>query len=469
MSDERKRPQLLVKDDSETTVSDVELSPAGKPEAMVNPAAEGATALPQEEDEEDAIVTLTVVEGPLQGKNFTYNGPATAIIGRSRDCSIRLPSDEEHKTISRHHCLLDIAPPEIRVRDFGSLNGTWVNGEKIGQRAQRTRDLAVFPEHDLKDGDKIKLGSTVFEVSIVGGAGSGGGRSFASPREFLNEWLSTLPKRQQFTVEKELGRGGMGAVFLVKDRADRPYAIKVLLPQCLVSKKHRQRFRRELTTLKRMKHENIVSLVDHFVFEGAYVLLLDYCNGGNLKEHLAHSGGTIGLTEALAIQGELLAALHHAHESGVVHRDLSPDNILFHEENGKRMVKLSDFGLAKACEQAGLSGLTRTGTVGGKPYYMPRSLVIDFKYAKAEADLWSATAVLYHSLTGCYPRDFAKDKDPWTVVLGGKVRPIKERSAEVPEELAKVIDDMLDEKNPSQLSAEEFRQTLSRFVPRLEQ
>ena len=82
----------------------------------------------------------------------------------------RLPNDEAHKTISRHHCLIDINPPDIRVRDFGSLNGTFVNDEKIGQR-KRGQSLkeakeTVFPEYDLKEGDVITLGDTGFRVGI---------------------------------------------------------------------------------------------------------------------------------------------------------------------------------------------------------------------------------------------------------------------------------------------------------------
>src|SRR3954447_24422516 len=101
-----------------------------------------------------AKVTLTVTKGKLEGEEFVFNERTTCIIGRAKDCSPRVPNDQDHKTISRHHCLLDINPPDIRVRDFGSLNGTAVNGQKIGQREKHhTREEAaqiVSQEHDLK-------------------------------------------------------------------------------------------------------------------------------------------------------------------------------------------------------------------------------------------------------------------------------------------------------------------------------
>ncbi len=120
-------------------------------------------------------ITLTIVKGDLKGQTFEFRDRDTCIIGRSDECNPKLPNDEAHRTISRHHCLLDINPPQIRVRDFGSLNGTYINGEKIGQReAYQTPEEGAklsFPERDLKQGDQIKLGQTIFQVDIeVGNA-----------------------------------------------------------------------------------------------------------------------------------------------------------------------------------------------------------------------------------------------------------------------------------------------------------
>ena len=117
-----------------------------------------------------AKVTLTVTEGQLTGQIFTFDENTTSIVGRAKECLPRLPNDEFHQSISRHHCLLDINPPDLRVRDFGSLNGTYVNGVRIGRRDQDQSDQADaaqdFPQYDLHDGDEIKLGKTVFRVGI---------------------------------------------------------------------------------------------------------------------------------------------------------------------------------------------------------------------------------------------------------------------------------------------------------------
>ncbi|MDF5715220.1 MAG: FHA domain-containing protein [Rhizonema sp. NSF051] len=115
-------------------------------------------------------VTLTITQGKSPGRQYTFDSRTTCIIGRSKDCNLQLPDDEDYRTISRYHCLLDINPLAIRVRDFGSRNGTYVNGQKIGQRQQnQTPEEGVkleFTEYDLQDGDEIQLSNTVFLVSI---------------------------------------------------------------------------------------------------------------------------------------------------------------------------------------------------------------------------------------------------------------------------------------------------------------
>jgi pSer/pThr/pTyr-binding forkhead associated (FHA) protein len=119
----------------------------------------------------DNNVTLLFTRGPLTGRTFVFSEPTPCLIGRSRDCTIALPQEAEHLDVSRHHCLLEIAPPALRVRDLGSLNGTYVNGKKIGQRvtSQANRDLDAShpPPVVLFDGDEIRLGEhTAFRVCI---------------------------------------------------------------------------------------------------------------------------------------------------------------------------------------------------------------------------------------------------------------------------------------------------------------
>jgi serine/threonine-protein kinase len=122
----------------------------------------------------DSTITLIVTRGPLAGRRFVFAEPATCYIGRSRHCTITLPQDEEHLDVSRRHCLVEIAPPALRVRDLGSLNGTYVNGKKIGQRcnsgASADTEASDQPAVALIDGDEIRLGEhTALRVCIFKG------------------------------------------------------------------------------------------------------------------------------------------------------------------------------------------------------------------------------------------------------------------------------------------------------------
>lgn len=120
-----------------------------------------------------ATITLTVFEGGSQEKEFVFEEPAQSVVGRSEDCDIQLPTEEGHLDVSRHHCLFTIDPPLIRVRDLGSRNGTYVNGEKIGQRSRRTPpqpvelDAPADAERELKPGDEVQVGHAVFLVDVL--------------------------------------------------------------------------------------------------------------------------------------------------------------------------------------------------------------------------------------------------------------------------------------------------------------
>jgi pSer/pThr/pTyr-binding forkhead associated (FHA) protein len=116
-------------------------------------------------------ITLVISRGPLVGQHFVFDKPTTCVIGRACDCSISLPQEGEFAVVSRHHCLLDISPPAIRVRDLGSANGTFVNGHKIGQRDSGTEPgsagQAGWPTVELSAGDEILLANhTAFRVSV---------------------------------------------------------------------------------------------------------------------------------------------------------------------------------------------------------------------------------------------------------------------------------------------------------------
>jgi serine/threonine-protein kinase len=291
----------------------------------------------------------------------------------------------------------------------------------------------------------------------------------AEPGEVIRLLLERAKARDKglvaihgYTIQGKLGQGGMGAVYLARhEKLGEQVALKVMLPRVAVSERARTQFLREVEISKVLKHRNVVQLRDSGCSEGTFFFTQEYCEGGSVDKLMARHGGRLPVGKATGIILEALEGLAYAHEvelprgvpdqrkpetRGVVHRDLSPQNILLHGRDSTRIAKVADFGLAKAFELAGLSGGTRTGEIAGKPVFTPRQQVIQYKYARPDVDVWAAAACLYNMLTGRFPRDFRPGRDPWQTVLSTSAVPIRRRDPSVPARLGEVIDHALIDK-----------------------
>jgi len=205
-----------------------------------------------------------------------------------------------------------------------------------------------------------------------------------------------------FRIDRELGRGGAGVVYLAHDtKLDRPVAIKSLPAELMENPKARTRFKREARVLASLNHPNIAIIYDeHQEAEGVGYLILEYVTGQTLAERIA--GARLKPQEALSIAQQIAEAVAAAHEHDVIHRDLKPSNIKITPE-GK--VKVLDFGLAKALggeAQDQHSTITEPGRIIGTPAYMSP------EQARGQAtdkrcDIWSFGCVMYEMLTGKVP------------------------------------------------------------------
>jgi len=285
-----------------------------------------------------------------------------------------------------------------------------------------------------------------------------------------------------YTLLKELDKGGMGAVYLARhDQSREQVALKMMLPQIAADERAIAQFWREIELTRALHPPHVVELREAGGAEGIFFFTLEYCEGGSLKKRLDQAiRGRLPIAEACGYILQALAGLQYAHTAvvparkadgtvemveGVVHRDLKPANLLLSGSGSAPVVKVGDYGIAKAFELAGLSGMSRTGDVQGTPYFMPRQLVINFKYAKPDVDVWAMAATLYHLLTGAYPRDFPKGRDPWSVVLETQPQPILQRDPTLPKPLAEVIDHALqDQPEIGFKTALEFKQALENVL-----
>ena len=384
-------------------------------------------------------VRLVVTAGPIRGQRFDFPGHDTFLFGRAPDCHARL--DASDASASRHHFLLEVNPPVARLRDLGSLNGTRVNGVRHGGRrpGESPEEAAARGggEVDLRDGDEIRVGATVIQVHV---------EAPASPLEALVARAEASEAAGRtvgpYAIERLLGKGGMGAVYLARHRdGGPPVALKVMLPKMEVDEAVQEIFVREIEVTRALRHPNVVGLLDFGRHEGRFYFALEYCAGGSVEALRVRLGGRVPLASVLRIAVDALEGLAAAHASGFVHRDIKPDNVLLGEDGAAR---LADFGLAKSFQQAGLSGMTATGAVAGTYQFMAREQLTSYRQARPTTDVWSMSATLYFLLTGRYPRDFG-DKDPLAVILRGGVVPLRARDSSLPSDLAAVIDRALDD------------------------
>jgi eukaryotic-like serine/threonine-protein kinase len=213
----------------------------------------------------------------------------------------------------------------------------------------------------------------------------------------------TLPRIRSaleghYRVTGEIGAGGMSTVYSAEDvRHGRTVAIKVLLPE-LAESIGAERFLREIEVTAGLVHPNILPLLDSGEADGLLYYVMPFIEGESLGDRLKREP-QLPLDDAVAIGGQVAAALNYAHERGIVHRDIKPANILLHD--GQAMV--ADFGIAKAVTMAGGQALTSTGLSIGTPLYMSPEQIDGAKALDGRADVYSLGCVLYHMLVGEVP------------------------------------------------------------------
>ncbi len=199
----------------------------------------------------------------------------------------------------------------------------------------------------------------------------------------------------RYTIEHELGRGGMATVYLAQDlKHGRPIALKVLRPE-LAAALGPGRFLREIEIAARLTHPNILPLHDSGEAGGLLYYVMPYVDGESLRSHLAREG-PLPLDRALEIAREVASALGYAHEHGVVHRDIKPENVLL--ESGHAVV--ADFGVARAVWELAGDRLTETGIAVGSPAYMSPEQAGAEERLDGRSDIYALGCVLYEMLVG---------------------------------------------------------------------
>ena len=243
----------------------------------------------------------------------------------------------------------------------------------------------------------------------------------------------------RYTIEGVLGRGGMGTVYRARDsELGETVAIKTLRPELVKDADSRERFKDEIRLTRRITHRNVVRTHDIGESNGLVYLTMEFVEGLTVRE-LLNVRRRLEVEPALAIGIQLAESLVVAHEMGVIHRDIKPQNMLLNDEG---VLKVMDFGVARLVERTGGAGNTQAGMIVGTPLYMaPEQLAAEA--VDARADLYAVGVVLFEVLTGEPPLNAPSVMALFAKVLSEHPRRPSELVASVPPGLDELIGQLL--------------------------
>lgn len=485
-------------------------------------------------------VVIKITRGQGFGKSYEYSEHETLFIGRADDCGIVLRDD----TVSRYHCMMEIQPPLAYFHDFGSLNGAYLNDKLVAEgRAltglsiedARKQEPVIFP---VKDGDRLGLSTkTELEISVIqppqetmmegaaqtrneehpsaaqasadtciicGAPLDGDTRICGKCRDNSQAVLEHILREAAggkadfadlsgYRRIQQLGKGGMGAVWLVEEeKTGKKAAMKVILPDMAGNESSRALFLREAMLGQQLAHENIIRQYDCGSDGDTYFILQEVCMGGSVDNFIERiDERKLPVEIATDITLQVLAGLAYAHTApitvvvdgrpesftGVVHRDVKPANFFIAEAfpaekffdidggtgklifrsfraaeyradaSSRPKIRVADFGLAKAFEAAGLTNFSGK-EAKGTPVFMPRQQITMCKYAMPDVDVWAAAASYYYMLTGHFPKPVRSPRTAWQDVLRNSAVPVREHEPSLDKKLAELIDKALVD-NPS--------------------
>jgi WD40 repeat protein len=331
----------------------------------------------------------------------------------------------------------------------------------VSQPKESTEVIDSSPQADeaiAESPSRASPGKT--QAERPNGGGDGPSLDFLTP----SQKPGSLGRLGHYEVLEVVGQGGMGVVLRAFDEVlHRVVAIKVMAPHLATNATARKRFIREAQAAAAVRDEHVVDI--HAVEEanGLPYLVMEYVNGLSLQERLDRSG-PLELKEVLRIGMQAAAGLAKAHAQGLIHRDIKPANILL--ENGVQRVKITDFGLARAVDDA---SLTQSGVVAGTPQYMApeqaRGEPVDHR-----SDLFSLGSVLYAMCAGHPPFRAGTTLAVLKRVSEDVPRPVREINPDVPAWLAAIIE-RLHAKDPAGRfqSAAEVAELLGQHLAHLQQ
>jgi serine/threonine protein kinase len=337
-----------------------------------------------------------VVAGPEQGQVFTIQAGKDLMLGRGAQSFYRLNDPR----VSRSHCQLLLEGDQVSVIDHGGSGGIKVNGKVVQRQALKLGDV-------LQVGDtQLRLQMADFPLEVALGAVARAAPPVASAAPPQPDKLESLSGQTlgHYEIGPVIGRGSTSIVFHATDTKDnRSVAFKVLLPEFSKDEEEMQRFVRAMKTMLPLRHPNLVSLYAAGKNGPNCWVAMEYIAGENMTQVIERSGiaGMLDWRYGFKVAVHIARALAYAHGEHVIHRNVTPKNILL--EAPTKMAKLGDLMLAKALEGSLAQQITRPGEILGDVAYMSPERTRGTTGLDGRSDLYGLGATVYALLTGRPP------------------------------------------------------------------
>jgi serine/threonine protein kinase len=300
--------------------------------------------------------------------------------------------------------------------------------------------LGRIRKAQVRPGSVPATGSSLPGISKLGGESRSPAPS-PPPADTLPPGLADHP---DYEILRELGRGGMGVVYLAENKLmGRKEVLKVVSSHLLNRPRVRERFLREIRLAAQLDHPNVVTAFAASQIGDSLIFSMKYVEGYDLAK-LVQKAGPLPVAQACNFVYQAALGLQHAHEHGMVHRDIKPSNLMLTKDGNKPVIKVLDFGLAKAASERGTDGgLTQDGQMLGTPHYVAPEQTINAQEADIRADIYSLGCTLYCLLAGHPPFDAPSLYELLQAHHSMDAKPLNFLRPEVPGELAAVVAKML--------------------------
>lgn len=330
---------------------------------------------------------LVVLSGPAKGQVLALRPGVTLKIGRGQTSDIRL----DDPRISRVHCSIEVAPQGLIVTDAGSTGGTYVAGGRI-------------TSHLLGVGDEFQIGETRIRFEVTNAASHGPANK--APVPVSGKSLTDLSGQVlgHFKLARIIHTGSAGVLFLAEDQQQNcPAAVKVMIPTAASDEEQRSRFVRAVHTMINVRHNNLVEVYGAGKQGPFCWCAMEYVDGISIREMIELVGiqGRLDWRDVYRVGVHVARALECAHRHKVIHRNVTPENLL--QRKNDKVVKLCDLMLAKALEGTQARQVTVPGQLVGDVAYMSPERIADTSKLDWRSDQYGLGATLFALLTGHPP------------------------------------------------------------------